>query len=130
MHALACGQRFYLVVRVRVIVVGEDPLARAGLANALAEMPELEIVAQIAPNDSVASAYRAHAPNAVLWDLGWGLDSSSWRERLSDLVESGAPVVTLLPGNAHVAEAWSAGARGMLSREAGSESINAALNAV
>ena len=127
MHALACGQRFYLVVRVRVLVVGDDPLARAGLANALTE---IEIVAQIAPDDSVISAYRAYAPNAVLWDLGWGLESSGWRELLSDLVESGAPVVTLLPGNSHAAEAWSAGARGLLSREAGSASINAALNAV
>ena len=130
MHALACGQRFYLVVRVRVIVVGDDPLARAGLANALTEMADLEIVAQIAPDNSVTSAYRAYAPNAVLWDLGWGLETSSWRDRLSDLVESGALVVTLLPGNSHAAEAWSAGARGLLSREAGSASINAALNAV
>ena len=73
MHALACGQRFYLVVRVRVLVVGDDPLARAGLANALTE---IEIVAQIAPDDSVISAYRAYAPNAVLWDLGWGLETS------------------------------------------------------
>ena len=130
MYALACGQRFYLVVRVRVLVVGDDPLARVGLANALSEMADLEIVAQISPDDSVTSAYRAYAPNAVLWDLGWGLESSGWRELLSDLVESGAPVVTLLPGNSHVAEVWSAGARGLLSREAGSASINAALNAV
>ncbi len=130
MHALACGQRFYLVVHVRVIVVGDDPLARAGLANALSETAELEIVAQIAPDDSLTSAYQAYAPHAVLWDLGWGLESSSWREKLSDLVETGAPVVTLLPGNSHAAEAWSAGARGLLSREAGSASIRAALNAV
>ena len=81
MHALACGQRFYLVVRVRVLVVGDDPLARAGLANALTE---IEIVAQIAPDDSITSAYRAYAPDAVLWDLGWGLETSSWRELLSD----------------------------------------------
>ena len=115
---------------MRVLVVGDDPLARAGLANALTEMADLDIVAQIAPDDSITSAYRAYAPNAVLWDLGWGFESSGWRELLSDLVESGAPVVTLLPGNSNVAEAWSAGARGLLSRESGSASINAALHAV
>ena len=104
---------------MRVIVVGDDPLARAGLANQLVEVTGLDIVAQIAADDSVSSAYRAYAPDAVLWDLGWSLESSDWRERMSDLVEAGALVVTLLPDNSLTIEAWSAGARGLLSREAG-----------
>ncbi|MFQ5922243.1 MAG: DNA-binding response regulator, partial [Anaerolineales bacterium] len=97
-------------------MVGDDPLARAGLANLLIEVTGLDVVAQIATDDSLTAAYRAYAPDAVLWDLGWSLDSSDWRERLSDLVESGALVVTLLPENSLTTEAWSAGARGLLSR--------------
>jgi two-component system nitrate/nitrite response regulator NarL len=115
---------------VRVIVVGDDPLARAGLANVLIEMTELDVVAQIATEESVTAVYQAYDPDAVLWDLGWDLETSSWRERLSDLVETGAPVVTLLPESSHAAEAWSVGARGLLSREADPASILAALNAV
>lgn len=115
---------------MRVIVVGDDPLARAGLANLLVEMTELDVVAEISSDDSITAAYRAYSPDAVLWDLGWGFETSSWRERLSDLVESGAPVVTLLPEGSLTHEAWSAGARGILSREAGPASIKAALNAV
>ncbi len=115
---------------MRVIVVGEDPLARAGLANQLVEVTGLDIVAQIAADDSVSSAYRAYAPDAVLWDLGWSLESSDWRERMSDLVEAGALVVTLLPDNSLTIEAWSAGARGLLSRESGPARVRAALNAV
>ncbi len=115
---------------MRVIVVGDDPLARAGLANQLVEVTGLDIVAQIAADDSVSSAYRAYAPDAVLWDLGWSLESSDWRERMSDLVEAGALVVTLLPDNSLTIEAWSAGARGLLSREAGPARVRAALNAV
>lgn len=115
---------------MRVIVVGDDPLARAGLANQLVEVTGLDIVAQIAADDSVSSAYRAYAPDAVLWDLGWSLESSDWRERMSDLVEAGALVVTLLPDNSLTIEAWSAGARGLLSRESGPARVRAALNAV
>ncbi|MEE9216189.1 MAG: response regulator transcription factor [Anaerolineales bacterium] len=115
---------------MRVIVVGDDPLARAGLANVLIETTELDVVAQLATDDSVTDAYRAYAPDVVLWDLGWSLETSQWRERLSDLVESGAHVVTLLPENSHAAEVWSAGARGLLSREADPARITAALNAV
>ncbi len=115
---------------MRVIVVGDDPLARAGLANQLIEVTGLDVVAQIAADDSVTAAYRAYAPDAVLWDLGWSLESSDWRERLSDLVEAGALVVTLLPDNSPTIEAWSAGARGLLSREADPARVTAALNAV
>jgi len=112
------------------MVVGDDPLARAGLAKVLMEMTELEVVAQIAADDSVMDAYRAHAPETVLWDLGWSPESADWRERLSDLVETGARVVTLLPEKSLTTGAWSAGARGMLSREADAASITAALHAV
>ncbi len=115
---------------MRVIVVGDDPLARAGLAKVLMEMTELEVVAQIAADDAVTDAYRAYAPDAVLWDLGWSPDSTGWRERLSDLVESGARVVTLAPEQSLTTGAWSAGARGILSREADPERIAAALQAV
>ncbi len=112
---------------MRVIVVGDDPLARAGLANLLTEV---DVVATIATDDSVLEAFQTYAPDAVLWDLGWDLDNSKWRDRLSDLAELGASVVTLLPEPSHTTEALSAGARGLLSREADPASILAALNAV
>ena len=127
MYALARGQRFLLGSEVRVIVVGDDPLARAGLAN---QLTEIDVVATIATDDSILEAFQAYAPDAVLWDLGWDLESSNWRERLSDLAELGASVVTLLPEPSHTTEALSAGARGLLSREADPASIIAALNAV
>ena len=111
-------------------MVGHDPLARAGLANLLMEVTELDVVAQIAADDSIADAYRAYSPDAVLWDLGWSLESSDWKERLSDLVDLGAPVVTLLPDSSLTSEAWSSGARGLLSREASPVRITAALGAV
>ena len=112
---------------MRVIVVGDDPLARAGLANLLTDV---DVVAQIATDDSILEALQAYAPDAVLWDLGWDTETSRWIEQLSDLSDSGASVVTLLPKNSHATVALSAGARGLLSRDADPASIQAALNAV
>jgi two-component system nitrate/nitrite response regulator NarL len=112
---------------MRTLVIGDDPLARAGLANLLIE---LDVVAQIAAGDSVVSAYSAHTPDAVLWDLGWSLESSNWTDRLSSLAELGAKVVALLPDRSLTLEAWSAGARGLLGREAPKDQIIAALGAV
>jgi DNA-binding NarL/FixJ family response regulator len=113
--------------QVRVIVVGDDPLARAGLSNLLTEV---DVVAQIATDDSVLEAFQTFTPDAVLWDLGWDMENSNWRERLSNLSDSGASVVTLLPESAQAPLALSAGARGLLSRDADPASILAALNAV
>ena len=42
---------------MRVIVVGDDPLARAGLVNLLVEMMELDVVAEIPSDDSITAAY-------------------------------------------------------------------------
>ncbi|MFQ5942851.1 MAG: LuxR C-terminal-related transcriptional regulator [Anaerolineales bacterium] len=112
---------------MRVILVADDPLARAGLANMLSEV---EVVSQIAADESVMDAYHAYAPDAVLWDLGWSLNSTRWRDQLSDLVDSGVPVVTLLPEGALATEAWSSGALGLLRREASPAEITAALKAV
>ena len=84
-----------------MLLVGDDPLARGGLAALLAGDPAIEIVAQIG-----AEAYAPPAPrhDVVLWDLG--PHPSAWIERFaersdggSDLdLDEGAPVLALLAG--------------------------------
>ena len=58
-----------------------------------------------------------------------GTSEAQWAS-VSDLVESGARVVTLAPEQSLTTGAWSAGARGILSREAEPARIAAALQAV
>lgn len=113
---------------MRVIVVGDDPLARAGLANLLIETAEIEVMAQV--DQSMVEGYAAFAPDIVLWDLGWSSGPSGWKDALTRLVELGASVVALVPDPSQTMEAWSAGARGMLSRDASPTWIMTALNAV
>src|SRR5215470_659908 len=56
--------------RVRVLLIGDDPLARSGLAALLAAEPGIAIVAQSAPGEDAAAAVAEHDPDVILWDLG------------------------------------------------------------
>jgi DNA-binding NarL/FixJ family response regulator len=107
----------------RVLIVGEDPLARGGLAGLLAGEPGLSIVGQTAPGGQTAAAMNGLQPEAVLWDLG-----VSPRE-VPALLGSLPAVVVLAADEEVAAEALAAGARGVLPREAGPGRIAAALRA-
>jgi DNA-binding NarL/FixJ family response regulator len=60
--------------------------------------------------------------------MGW--DTAVPLERLADLSESTTQLVALLPDENHATEAWTAGALGLLFRNADAESLVAALRAV
>lgn len=107
----------------RVLIVGEDPLARGGLAGLLAGEPGLLVVGQTAPGAQTLAAATGFQPEAVLWDLG--VNAHGVPEGLGAL-----PAVVVLAADEEVAaEALAAGARGVLPREAGPGRIAAALRA-
>jgi two-component system nitrate/nitrite response regulator NarL len=113
----------------RVLIVGEDPLARGGLAVLLAGAAGVLVVGQAAPGAQTAAAVTGLQPDAVLWDLG-----VSPREVPDGIGSFGGigslPVVVVLVADEEVAvEALAAGARGVLPREAGPGRIAAALRA-
>jgi two-component system nitrate/nitrite response regulator NarL len=117
---------------LRVLVVADDSLVRAGLAALLAtqELPGLpvcEVVDQIT-SDSWPEASGASVPDVIVWDLG--LDPAEQLERLADLEAVSQPVVVLLPDEMHAADVWTAGARGLLLREVGAGQLLVALAAV
>ena len=112
---------------VRVMVVADDPLARAGLGVLLAELPGLIVVGQAAAGDDLHAAADVFRPDVVLWDLGW--DAGDDALRLFDFAADSpmCPVVVVLPEGAPPRGAWTAGARGILRRDASLEQITAAL---
>ncbi len=116
------------VTGIRILVVADDPLARAGLATFLADQPGIEIVGQVPGESDLAVAIDVYRPDVVLWDLGW--DPAPSLERLADLDEDGPSVVALIPDEIHTADAWSAGARGLLLRDVSAERLFATLTAV
>jgi two-component system, NarL family, nitrate/nitrite response regulator NarL len=106
---------------VRVLVISDDALARAGLAALLAG-PGVDLVGQGATAEAAALATSSEA-DVVAWDLGPDLDPAS-------LGAVDVPVIALLWHDAQGAVAVAAGARGVLLRDAAPERLWAALAAV
>ena len=113
---------------LRILVIADDPLARAGLASLLAEQPGCAVVGRASGLDDLPALVEVYRPNVLLWDMSWQPDSAI--ERLAVLVESTPPVAVLLPDEGRVAEVWSTGARAILRRDADPGQIAAALRAL
>jgi two-component system nitrate/nitrite response regulator NarL len=110
----------------RVLVVAGDPLARAGLAALLAGQDGCTIVGQVAADDHLLDNLDIYRPDVLIWDLGWDPDPAA----LPDLGDGGPPVVALLPDRTQAADAWTAGARGLLLRTADAAHLLTAITAV
>jgi DNA-binding NarL/FixJ family response regulator len=113
---------------LRVLVVAQDPLARAGLATLLSDQQGCTLVGQVDGGADLVAGLEVYRPQVLVWDLGW--EPAQALERLTGLPEGSPPVVALLPDDAHVATAWAAGARGLVLRDADASSIAAAAIAV
>ena len=113
---------------LRILVIADDALARAGLAALLAEQPGCAVVGRASGLDDLPALVEVYRPNVLLWDMSWQPDSAI--ERLSVLVESTPPVAVLLPDEGRVAEVWATGARAILRRDADPGQFAAALRAL
>ncbi len=119
---------------LRLLLLADDPLARAGLAALLAQQPgsRQRVAGQAAAGDDLASEIDAAQPDVVIWDLGW--TPAAALERLAEQRGLLPPVVALLPGGRAAADvaaqAWRAGARGLVDRSAPVDAILAAAQAV
>jgi DNA-binding NarL/FixJ family response regulator len=100
---------------VRVLIVADDPLVRAGLAGLLTDEAGCQVVGRAAGSDDLPSAVDTYRPDVVLWDLGWNPGPAL--EGLAETAPPMASLVLLLPDEVHAAAAWSAGARGLLRRD-------------
>lgn len=113
---------------LRILIIADDPLARAGLAALLAQQSGCQVTGQAPADADLTAEVDAAQADVVLWDLGWA--PAAALERLTEQRDLLPPVLALLPGGeatvATVAQAWQAGARGLLDRSAPAEAILAA----
>lgn len=77
---------------MRLLVVAESVLARAGLAALLADVADAEIIGQIAPVSALGEELDLYRPDAAVFDLGF--DPQRWLSAVAGLT---APAVLLLP---------------------------------
>ncbi|MCL4826376.1 MAG: response regulator transcription factor [Caldilinea sp.] len=114
---------------MRVLILADDPLARAGLAALLSSQSSLTVAAQSSSDVDAAALLDAFQPDVVLWDLGWSPDSQI--ATLSQFVEGhSVPVVALLTVDSLADVARAGGARGLLPRTSNANQMAAALHAV
>ena len=113
---------------IRVALVGNDPLARSGLAALLAQEPGILIAAELTMGEELRGGLIRSRPDVALWDLG--VDGKLGLERLRDLEPPFPPTLALVADEGAAAELLASGARGVLSREMDRVRIVAALQAI
>jgi DNA-binding NarL/FixJ family response regulator len=101
---------------VRVLIVDDDPLVRAGLAMIIGGSPDLTVVGAAADGPEVAAAVDAYAPDVVLMDIRMptldGLAATELLRARPDPPE--VIVLTTFDADGYVLRALRAGASGFL----------------
>ncbi len=105
---------------MKVLIVAENPLARMGLAALLAGQPDVDVVGQ-SSGQHVTADLEQSAAEVLVWDWGW---------EAAPKLPPDVPVVALLKQPEEAAEAWAAGARGLLLGNTRADGLSAALRAV
>ncbi|MER6444943.1 DNA-binding response regulator [Streptomyces venezuelae] len=117
---------------IRVLLVDDDAIVRAGLRLMLGGAPDIELVAEAADGAEVPALVAAHAPHLVLMDIRMpGVDGLAATERLR--ARPGAPevlVLTTFHTDAHVLRALRAGAAGFLLKDTPPQEIVTAIRTV
>ena len=112
---------------LNLLLIADDPLARAGLAALLADTVACEIVGQMSSITATAD-FPPDLPapaDVIIWDMGWDTV-----EVVIDWVDIDTPVVALVGDEEQVTAVWQSGVRGILLRDMDSDKLLAAAQAV
>jgi len=120
------------MVRVRILLVDDDALVRAGLRMILSSAEDLEVVGEVDDGSRAVAAVREHRPDVVLMDIRMpeldGISATAAVRRLD------APpqviVLTTFQADEQVLSALRAGAAGFLLKDTPPAEIVAAVRVV
>jgi DNA-binding NarL/FixJ family response regulator len=118
--------------QIRVLIVDDDALVRAGLTMLFAGVDDIEIVGEAADGSAVEHAVAEHRPDVVLMDIRMpGMDGLAATEivRASDHPPE-VIVLTTFDADDHVLRALRAGASGFLLKDTSPADIVRAIRAV
>jgi DNA-binding NarL/FixJ family response regulator len=114
---------------VRLLLVDDDPLVRAGLSSMLAGAPELRLVGDAADGQQAVDAVRDLRPDVVLMDIGMpvldGVAATAAIRRRADAPE--VVMLTTFGSDQALLRALRAGASGYLLKDAAPAEIVAAV---
>ncbi|NIS79063.1 MAG: DNA-binding response regulator, partial [Anaerolineales bacterium] len=88
---------------------------------------ECTVVGQIAGDEDLDAALGVYRPDVILWDLGWNPEENL--ERIVELGVEDIPMLTLLQDESFTQDALTAGARGLLPRQADRAKLTMAVRA-
>jgi DNA-binding NarL/FixJ family response regulator len=118
--------------QIRVLIVDDDALVRAGLTMLLAGADDIEIVGEAADGSEVERAVAEHQPDVVLMDIRMpGMDGLAATEivRTRDHTPE-VIILTTFDADDHVLAALRAGASGFLLKDTSPADIVRAIRAV
>jgi two-component system nitrate/nitrite response regulator NarL len=118
---------------IRIVIVADDPLARAGLVTLLEDGEGCQVVGQIALGADWPADLDLYRPDVVVCDLGWDSTAGAL-DVLREGIETGdapgegqIPLVVLVADESAAAEAWGIGVQGVLPRQGEGDRLRAAL---
>jgi len=119
-------------VKVRVLLVDDDALVRAGLRLILSAADDVEVVGEAGDGADAVAAVRAHRPDVVLMDIRMprmdGITATAALRRLPQPPQ--VIVLTTFQADAQVLSALRAGASGFLVKDTPPEEIISAVRVV
>lgn len=111
---------------LRLLIVADDPLARAGLSALLETLPDCLVSDQVSSDDlAMTTPTAVSAADIIIWDVGWEAAAV-----LPDWAEIDLPVIALLTDPADAPAVWAAGVQALLPRAIGVYRLFAAAQAV
>ena len=117
---------------IRVLVVDDHPVFRAGLVAILDDPDDVEVVAQAGDGEQAIDAVASHRPDVVLMDLRMpGIGGLGATARITAHHPNTAVIVLTMDSDRDSSlAALQAGARGYLLKEADGDDVQRALHAV
>jgi DNA-binding NarL/FixJ family response regulator len=117
---------------IRVLLVDDDPLVRAGLAMIIATATDMQVVGEAGDGEEAIDAVRTHRPDVVLMDIRMpNLDGIRATAQVRTLPQPPEVLVlTTIAADAYVLDALRAGASGFLLKDTPPAEIVAAVRQV
>jgi DNA-binding NarL/FixJ family response regulator len=118
--------------RIKILIVDDHRIFRVGVKSALTKQPDIRVIAEACNHEEAIEAYRLHKPDVVILDLRMpgrgGLDTLHDIQKLDNNAK--VLVLSSFANEEEVHQTISAGAKGYLLKDVGTEELVGAIKAI